>query len=1080
MSTRGRFGLGARGVGALLTAVALTLGVAARAEPPPEARLGPSTGVDLTEPSEALSALVGRRVGRVEIEVGSALFPDKPTLAGGYVGQALELDTGRRILREILSTGLYASGSVRAEPSRDGVVLHVTVLPRRIAKKIDIAGDVFERRETLEALGLDEGGEVTAQSLAAVPGTLREAYARRGYPSAEARIDVATTDEADGVVVRITIVPGPEKKIGRRVVQVSAAESARLGTLRDDYQLGPGARADEVALDKADRSLVDALKRARFLSAKVTHQVSTEVVSGREEHVLTVVIDAGPKLTVEMEGNRSFEREQIEQVVTQLTGREEALRTDLAARVSAFYQARGFFDVSVEAERPTPADGIELVRLQIREGGQLRVAHRVFPCLSGEFSPDDIGREIDGVLDEQLPGQPSLWGGAPGALAAVFGGGGGGRASLVDLRPAMTYTADAYDKALQHVRELLVSRGYLNAVVGPVSMLRATCSPSSRGGECVPLAPTELVVASCQRDALGLPVQEPPVPESLTCKPNPLKGVRCASEATLRIPLHLGPRTTLYDLAFDGNRAFSAARLGEISALQPGKPLSALEVDAARKRILDAYRDDGYAFAEVRSAIEPSPDRTRARVRISIAEREQVIVREIRVQGATRTRESIVRGRVALEVGKPFRLDKVRQTEERLATLGSFASISVALDEPEIPQRDKAVVITVTEQAPQYLNPTVGFSSGDGLRFAIEYGHRNIAGLAIALTLRVQLSYLFDVLVIDPTVRANFDNLSVLEQLERRNALSLLFPEIGLGPEFSLSLDGIDVRDNQRDFGITKDAFIPMLTYRPTREITAQVSASVEVNDVRIFNQEALAATQNLLRVPQGSTVAFSQRLKGTYDGRDSALSAQRGFFATASVEHVNALPAAIYGTQGTDITSHFLRISGRVAGYIPLGSTKASVAMSLAGGYNLQLEPESTTYPDRLFFQGGVDSVRSFLLDAVVPEDIARQLLAANANDPKALTISDIAIRGGDLSLNPRLELRFPVWSIFQAGVFLDAGSLWFDPTKLDLGAWRTALGAGVRIPTPAGPLAFDYGFNLQQRPWEDVGAFHFSVGLF
>ena len=28
--------------------------------------------------------------------------------------------------------------------------------------------------------------------------------------------------------------------------------------------------------------------------------------------------------------------------------------------------------------------------------------------------------------------------------------------------------------------------------------------------------------------------------------------------------------------------------------------------------------------------------------------------------------------------------------------------------------------------------------------------------------------------------------------------------------------------------------------------------------------------------------------------------------------------------------------------------------------------------------------------------------------------------------------------------------------------------------------PLALDYGVNLIRRPWEDFGAFHFSIGLF
>jgi outer membrane translocation and assembly module TamA len=43
-----------------------------------------------------------------------------------------------------------------------------------------------------------------------------------------------------------------------------------------------------------------------------------------------------------------------------------------------------------------------------------------------------------------------------------------------------------------------------------------------------------------------------------------------------------------------------------------------------------------------------------------------------------------------------------------------------------------------------------------------------------------------------------------------------------------------------------------------------------------------------------------------------------------------------------------------------------------------------------------------------------------------------------------------------------------------------RYAAGTGLRTMTPIGPLALDYGINLDRRPWEDFGAFHFSIGLF
>jgi outer membrane protein assembly factor BamA len=43
-----------------------------------------------------------------------------------------------------------------------------------------------------------------------------------------------------------------------------------------------------------------------------------------------------------------------------------------------------------------------------------------------------------------------------------------------------------------------------------------------------------------------------------------------------------------------------------------------------------------------------------------------------------------------------------------------------------------------------------------------------------------------------------------------------------------------------------------------------------------------------------------------------------------------------------------------------------------------------------------------------------------------------------------------------------------------------RYTAGAGLRLATPIGPVALDYGVKLVRREWEDVGALHFSIGLF
>ncbi len=320
--------------------------------------------------------------------------------------------------------------------------------------------------------------------------------------------------------------------------------------------------------------------------------------------------------------------------------------------------------------------------------------------------------------------------------------------------------------------------------------------------------------------------------------------------------------------------------------------------------------------------------------------------------------------------------------------------------------------------------------------------------------------------------------------LERRNSASIYFPEFGLGPLFALTIEGVDVRDNQRDFGLTRDALGPTATFRPFREFVTTLGATVELNDVQIFDAQAVtqAIEMNpglapLLSFPQGRTFALAQRLSASWDRRDNPFAATKGTLLTGDIEHVNAFPANSGGST-TSIVSHFMRFQARAAGYVRFTEKGLALAVSIAGGVNVQLTSGSKTYPDRLLFLGGFDTLRGFLSDSVVPEDVAQQILHPKGKPP--LTIDDVAIRGGDVSINPRVELRVPLTNTFQIGVFLDTGNLWVDPSAFNPIILRYAAGAGLRVNTPIGPLAFDYGFNLIRRPWEDIGALHFSIGLF
>ncbi|MEZ4293966.1 MAG: POTRA domain-containing protein [Polyangiaceae bacterium] len=1086
------------------------------------------SAADLTQP-DGLTRFTGKPITRIETVTTGGLWPSQPSLTTVRPGEPMSGDAARRAVRELLATGAFARAHADAYPEADGVVLRLRLLPRRVIATLNVTGGVLDRAETLEAAGLAEGGEVTAPMLEQAQTRIAALYAGRGYPGATVSAGATDTDDDDRALISVDIEPGAPLQILTRRFVIDPVMRSEIGNLRQKYKVDPalnvfeelarklgfpitpGVRADESVLSDADRDLADLLRENGFLRAEVRHQVLRRG-KGAE---LRVRISSGARLVPVFDGNRAFDADQLAAALELRKGGTPRA-AELAERLRDFYVKRGFLDAEIEVlERGAPTDAVHYLSFRVIENRRVRVTQKLFPCLTGELSPSEIAGEIQTFLDEDLPRSDGFSAGDPTTLLSVFGptSFGGKRPTPLDIEPSTTFAPVPYERALKHLKDLFYSKGYLNALVGPVSVQRARCDPRLSGAVCVPL-PLTPIVPRCQEDDLGLPVPEPPLPATHRCEPDPARGIDCSPEVTVVVPIHLGPRSTLSDMTFEGNRKFNDRRLAEIADLRLGKPVSTLDVEAARLRLADFYQTGGYAYAEVRATIEASPDRTRARAKFSIAERERVIVKDIIVRGARRTDEGLILSRVALRKGMPYDQSRVRTSEERIASLGTFTSVAISLEDPEVPQRDKRVIVTVVEQLPQYLDPRIGFSTGEGFRFAFEYGNRNLSGAAQVLTLRLQLSYLPDIFVPESVLnvyrRSGIDN--ILDRLERRNAISLLLPDIGLGWRVSANLDLVDIQDIQRDYRLRKEAFVPGVAIRPTRQTNLQGTLSAEYNEVKIFacqedtttgatdvQQECSTRgdTLRVLRVPEGQSVAFSQRVSATWDARNNPFAATSGVLLAGGVEHVNAFPV---GDPPEDRpvppNSHFVKLTGKINGYVPLGVPGLSIAMSLSGGWNLQLEDGSSTYPDRLFFLGGVDSIRSFLADSVVPQDLANCITnrLVDPDDPDCQTptggttrriqIQDVPIRGGDLSVVSRLELRFPlpVTSFLQGGLFLDAGNLWRSWQKFAFneGLLRYGLGLGLRVTTPIGPIAFDYGFNLRRYVWEDIGAFQFSIGVF
>lgn len=1093
--------------GALVCTLAALIGPVHAQIPASPPGVGPEvTGFEEVTPAviarglENLEQLEGLPIRAVSVEeLGKLWRGDPPALTTKLVGEPLGSALARAALREILASGRYAQAYADARPYEGGAILRLVALPRRIIAGIKLTGGSLEQRRTLAAAEIAEGDEVTEAGLGRVVAAVQKHYARSGYY--DAKVDIQPKDTADEmqVLLEMEIEPGERRKISRRIFVIEPKFDQVLGkNLKQEYEVETGDPVDEDELREADNDMAELLRAAGFLHATVKHRL----VRRDTFTFLYVYLETGPLYEFVFSGNVRHGDDDLVDALELDAPVLDASSEALGERITRYYKNRGFYDARVTVQlTPLGKGAVNRVRFDIVEGDAVRVKKRLFPCLPAEavddLGADDLGDDLDATLAEELPSMPLLHEIDEQVFDGAFSGG-GSRPEARQLEAALTYTPEAYEKALAHLEEVLHSKGYLDAVVGPLSVIRAECDPYARGGKCVPLALPPYPAPKCATDALNLPVAEAPLGEAFTCTPDPARSIRCAPTMVLNIPVQLGPKMRLYDVVFEGNKLFEAQDLLEVAAFPLGSAFSGTELDAAQARILNAYKDRGYAYATVRTTVDYSPDRTRARARFVISEHKPVIIDEYEVRGAVRTDPELILSRLALcrkiESGhqrvfvpacegeeRYYKRNLVRESEEQIATLGTFSSVSIALEDPHVPQEQKRVIITVSELTSQYIEPSLGFYTGDGIRGGFEYGHRNIGGQAIALTVRLEFAFLPEFLILNEDVKENYADFTVSERLERRNTGSLRFPDVGLGPKVDVVINGVDARDNQRDFGITREALFPTINWRPIRNLSLQLGVSAELNDVTLFGADDVESAirdnpslANLLRVPDGRTIAFAQRLAFTWDGRNKPLAATSGTLLTSTVEHVSAFPLE----EETEITSEFIKVRAQGAGYIPLGDGGIALAMSLAGGINIQLESGSKTYPDRLFYLGGVNTIRGFQLDEVVPEDIAQQIVDGS------ISIDDVGVRGGDIFVNPRLELRIPLNELLSTGIFLDTGNLWSQADSIDevtdLFKLRYTAGAGLRIETPLGPIAFDAGFKLVRYEWEELFAAHFSIGLF
>lgn len=963
--------------------------------------------------------------------------------ASGYVdpatfnvrpGAPLTRDLIRGLILKATDGEEWLDAIVEAEEVPAGVRLHVTLVPRIVALRVDLRGNAaIPRDEILRTADVGEGARVDPVKLERGEDALRKAYAQAGYEAADVRISLRDSNVPAKKVVLIEVKEGP----ATRVLRVRfRGDTPKVGTaVAKDFADLIGSVFSEQRVAEELAEIGTRLRREQFLEARVAPVPRDPSTPPGE---LTVDLRIGPKYRLDIRGAAPLAPSEVASALA--LEAEPLVAASMEGgrdRILELYRRLGYRHAQVSVER-TGAAGPQtktqdaVLAVRIDRGLQEEVVRVAFPG-ARHFEDSFLEGQINSYLDEELPGSTFVR--PVDTPVADVSGAGGKRTFERDApRPASTdprrvYYEAVYEEAIEHIRELYQSEGFMDAKVGPAAL--------------IPVDATRRVVS---------------------------------------IPVVEGPRTFLESVDIRGEEAQMPRDLLTASRLKRGMPFSNVALEQARIAILDYYRERGYYYARVEARTAFSGDRTRAGVAFEIFEGYEVVVGDIFVHGAEATDEDLIRSRLTLERGDLLRPSAANRSQQRLLDLGVFSSVNIAPEDAELPERTKRLIVTVTERPGQFLEATLGFSTGEGVRGGFEYGFRNLLGRAIGVSLRVQLAYQF--IFIDPQIEQRFTALSELDRLERNVTLGFAFPYVPYLPDTKLSVNGVLARDNERDFGIEKVGGTVGLTWQPLRRLTFTLSEDLERNDVRLFVSGSLEdylqtntdpRLERLLRIPDGVSTIAATRLSGTVDLRDNPFTPTRGAYFAVTSEYARTLDTQRDPNASSAFLSNFMKLSFTSSGYVPMG--KVVWATQLRVGRIFHLDRDSKTYPNRAFFMGGIDTMRGYLQDALIPQDRADQI----RKDPSLST--NAVFRGGDAFALLRTELRFPIVGELFGGVFSDVGNSWADPEELLSGfRVRPTAGAGIRIRTPVGPLAFDYGIVLVRRDYlrERFGAFHFSIGLF
>ena len=450
-----------------------------------------------------------------------------------------------------------------------------------------------------------------------------------------------------------------------------------------------------------------------------------------------------------------------------------------------------------------------------------------------------------------------------------------------------------------------------------------------------------------------------------------------------------------------------------------GKRFRDQAIQLDRELLSEKFRNSGYPYNELKPELTVDSDNCKVDISWQIESGPKCIFGEVVVNGNERVETSLIFEQLAFKKGQLFQQELIDKSQRQVYALGMFyiATVTAVLNEE---RRNTIPVQIQIKEAPGFTAKFgVGYGREDRVRLFSDLQRLGFLGGARRLNLFAKHSalepYRIDAKLSQPiTHRTTF----------------LLNPYL--------------INQDEPGFAVNRYGGGLSVLHKIAQHTNGSIGYTFERVDLDKNSVQDVGKNNNLESLYNKSSVSFGL----TRDTANPLFTPASGMFGTLIVT-VSGL--------GLNSEYHFTKIILDLRRYRQITEGLIFAARIKLG--TIQSHDDSKFVPvEERFFSGGTSSIRGW----------PRSELGPRTENGSPI--------GGKSLVEGSVEFRYPIWGLVSGVVFSDFGNVWVGSSEYKADGLRYALGCGLRVATPIGPIRLDIARPVYDE--DDKLQFYISVG--